>query len=249
MGKTYTYHLRLERQDADRVLKRWYDEGLSRSAIIRMAIDDIPLRQVVERLAGMKVERPGEPYGMEKIPFSIHTEQRKKLDALVDSNVEASFVVRHSLRRYLDKTTRDLKLIPGTMRARGQQRKAIERSKLRDALTDHDALDPQGALARIAEARKGHAPSAAPPVPIRAPAIDWSNTGPVRPRRASSEAQEAALEFKAPDTSVRHPSGSDTLQAAMAGIKMPEPETVAEPAKPAPEPLSPLDILRKKKGP
>lgn len=248
MGKTYTYHLRLEREDAECVMKTWYEEGLSRSAILRMAIDDIPLKQVVERLAGMKVERPGEPYGMEKIPFSIHGDQRLKLDALIESNVEAAFVVRHSLRRYLDKSVADLKLIPGSMRAHGKQRKTIERAKLRDKLAIRDAVDPQGALARVEEAREGQAPSSPPPIPIRAPAIDWTKAGPVTPRRASPEAQEAAKEIEPPKAAGPVAGEPSALQAAMAGIVMPDPETAPEPEPESPAPLSPLDVLRKKQG-
>ena len=245
MGKTYTYHLRLEREDANRVMRTWYEEGLSRSAILRMAIDDIPLTQVVQRLAGMKVARPGEPFGMEKIPFSIHQPQRQKLDVLINANVEAAFVIRHSMRRYLDKPVEDLMLIPGTMRAQGKQRKKIERAKLRDKLVAGDALDPHGATARIAEARSGHSPTAAAQVPIRAPVVDWTRTGPVKPRRASAGAQEAVKEFQAPELPPHPREESAALQAAMAGVVHAEPEAAPE-SKPAK--LSPLDVLRKKQG-
>ncbi len=249
MGKKFTYHLRLEREDAVCVMKTWYDEGLSRSAILRMAIDDIPVKPVVERLAGMRVGR-GEPSEMDKIPFSIHLDQRTKLDTLIASNVEAAFVVRHSLRRYLDKSVDDLKLVSGTMRAPGKQRKEIERAKLRDRLSLHDAVDPKGALARIAEARKGHIPSQSTPIPIRAPAVDWSQAGPVKPRRATPEAQEAARKMETSQGQAPATGQPGTLQAAMAGLEIPKLETVAEPhAEPATAPkLSPLDVLRKKQG-
>lgn len=241
MAKTYSYNLRLEQEDV-RTLEAWQAEGLSRSAVLRMAINDIPLQKVVERMAGMKVppNSSGEP--MTKIAFSIHPDQRAKLDALIDASVATSFVVRHSFRRYLERSIEELKRIKGTMRAYGRQRAEVEKQKLAAKLTRNGReLDPMGA---------GRNPKqvAAPPIPIRTPKIDWSRVGPVTPRSKASEeaeeqAQEAAQLLPPPPEPERPRASRTAVSEALDGITFEEAGEREKAAK-----TSPLDALRALRG-
>ncbi len=249
MPKTYAYNLRLEQEDAF-ILDGWHEAGLSRSAILRLAIDDIPVQVVIRRLANMRMPYPEEE--STKVGFSIYWEQRAKLDALKVAGVEAAFVVRHSLKRYIDKSIEELKLIPGSMRSASKQKSMIEKQKLAARILNGKELDPLGARerhARIraeakARSRKSKSPAS---VPVKNPGIDWSEVGPVQPRRHASKkasdqvetimealpAAPAPKKARAPRTA--HVETLDALK----GITFEE----AEERKRAPE-SSPLDALR-----
>ena len=267
MPKSYAYCLDFAKEDAKRMDTVWRKAGLSRSALFRMAIEDIPVDEVIARLGGLEIPRPIDL--AKGITFTIWQDHRDRLDRMKRHGVELAFVLRHSMMRYLEMDTDDLRRIPGTMIGSNEQRRLIEGEALRKKLGKLDEFQPHGASERIAIAQdpERRKKIKVPPIPVRSPKIDWTHTGPVLPPDEGSPAARQAVKDFRPTVNAAERAGlpGDVLE----GVDMTGPEsgvmreeTLSESPKPeepkptpppqaAPAPaaaLSPLDILRRKQG-